>query len=73
MLSSFGIIFESLVTKFLTSQHDFMKARSTCTYILEFINLSIGKIEEGDQVDVIYTDIGKAFDRLLHSVLVRNL
>ena len=50
-----------------------MKGRLTCTNLLEFVNFSIGKIEEGDQVDVIYTDISKAFDRLLHSVLVRKL
>ena len=50
-----------------------MKGRSTCTNLLEFVNFSVGKIEEGDQVDVIYTDISKAFDKLLHSVFVRRL
>ena len=48
-----------------------MNGRSTCTNLLEFVNLSIGKFEEGEQVVVIYNDISKAFNRLLHSVLHR--
>ena len=82
ILSAFGKLFESLVTNFLTSQfsnyispnqHGFMKGRSTCTNLLEFVNFTTGVIEDGDQVDVIYTDICKAFDRLLHSVLLKKL
>ena len=57
----------------MDGQHGFMKSRSTCTNLLEFVNFSVGKIEEGNQVDVIYNDISKAFDKLLHSVLVRKL
>ena len=83
-MSSFGKIFESLVTKLLTCQlshyvkycqHVFMKGRSTSTSnVLEFDNFSVGKIEEGDQqVDDIYTDISKAFDRFWQSALVGNL
>ena len=81
ILSAFGKLFESLVTNFLTAQfsnyispkqHGFMKSRSTSTNLLEFVNFTIGVIEEGDQVDVIYTDICKAFDRLLHSVLLKK-
>ena len=30
-----------------------LKSRSTCTSLLEFVNFSAMKIEEGDQVDVI--------------------
>ena len=50
-----------------------MKNRSTCTYLLEFVNFSIGKIEEAHQVDVIYTDFSKGFDRLIHCVLIDKL
>ena len=82
ILCTFGKIFESLVTNFLTqqlsnlispSQHGLMRGRSTCTNLLEFVNLSVGKIEEGNQIDVIYTDISKAFDRLIHRVLLNKL
>ena len=82
ILSTFGKLFESLVTTFLTyhissfissNQHDFMKGRSTCTNLIEFVNFSVGKIEEGAQIDVIYTDICKAFDSLIHSMLIIKL
>ena len=72
-MSSFGKLFESLVTQFLTSelfnhispyQLGFLKDRSTSTNLLEFVNFSVSKIEIGDQVDVIYTDISKAFDKI---------
>ena len=33
----------------------------------------MSKIEKGNQIDVIYTDIRKAFDRLIHSVLIGKL
>ena len=50
-----------------------MKGRSTCTYLIEFVNFSVGKIEESAQIDVIYTDICKAFDSLIHSMLIIKL
>ena len=82
ILSSFGKLFESLVTQFLTSellnhisphQHGFLKGWSTSTNLLEFVNFLVSKIAIGDQVDVIYTDISKAFDKILHSVLLKKL
>ena len=82
ILSSFGKLFASLVSQFLTSelfnhifpcQHGFLKGRSTSTNLLEFVNFSVSKIEIGDQVEVIYTDICKAFDKYLHSVLLKKL
>ena len=30
-------------------------------------------IDDGDRVDVVYTDIHKTFDRLLHSILLKNM
>ena len=35
--------------------------------------MAVGKIEEGDQVDVIYTDISKAYDSFSHSELVGKI
>ena len=51
----------------------FLKDQSTSTNLIEFENFSVGKIEVGDQADVIYTDISKAFDRILHRVLLKKL
>lgn len=55
------------------SQHGFMKGRSTVTNLMEFSNFVIGEIEEGRQVDVVYTDFAKAFDRVNHGLLCFNL
>jgi Reverse transcriptase (RNA-dependent DNA polymerase) len=45
-----------------------MKGRSTVTNLMEFCNFVISEIEDGNQVDGVYTDISKAFDRVNHSL-----
>ena len=55
------------------SQHGFMKGRSICTNLLTFTNYAIKVIESKSQLDVIYTDFSKAFDRIQHSILLRKL
>lgn len=82
ILPTLGKLFECLVCQILTSQirqfispkqHGFMKGRSTSTNLVEFSNYAIVTIEDGSQLDVIYTDFQKAFDRLLHSKLLSKL
>ena len=50
-----------------------MSGRSTVTKLLEFSNYSISVLESGEQLNVIYTDIRKAFDMLNHSILLKKL
>jgi hypothetical protein len=50
-----------------------MKGRSTITNLVEFSNFVIDKIENGRQVDGVYTDFSKAFDRVSHCLLYINL
>ena len=52
-----------------TSQHGFPKARSYLTNILGFF----GKITKWLQVDVIYLDFQKAFDKVSHQRLLLKL
>lgn len=82
ILPTFGKLFESIVCKLITdhwsssvsqAQHGFVKGRSTSTNLLEFTNYAIGIIESGSQLDVIYTDFQKAFDRVSHAVLLGKL
>jgi hypothetical protein len=47
------------------AQHGFVKGRST--------NGVIGKIDNGYQVEGVYTDFSKVFDRVLHGLLKFNL
>ena len=50
-----------------------MRGRSPVTIFLEFSNYAVSVLESGDQLDVIYTDIRKVFDRLNHAILLQKL
>lgn len=54
-------------------QHGFIKGRSTNTNLAIFTNDVLRGMEGGFQVDVIYTDFEKAFDRVDHNILLRKL
>lgn len=56
-----------------TSQHGFMTGRSTTTNLAVFTNFCISHIEKGVQIDSIYTDFAKAFDRVPHELLLLKL
>ena len=82
ILPTFGKLFESIVCDLLSvefskcislRQHGFIKGRSTSTNLLEFTHKAIRTIEKGYQMDAIYTDIAKAFDRVNHSRLLSKL
>ncbi|RYE21894.1 MAG: hypothetical protein EOP45_09010, partial [Sphingobacteriaceae bacterium] len=71
--------FEHLITIQLTNlighhivphQHGFMKRRSTTTSLMEFIHFV--RKNKG-QVDVLYTDFKKAFDKVNHRILLAKL
>jgi hypothetical protein len=55
------------------AQHGFVKGRSTVSNLFQFTNGVIGEIEDGWQVDGVYTNFFKAFDRVLHGMLKFNL
>lgn len=82
ILPTIGKLFESLITDALTAhfhkvisphQHGFVKCRSINTNLIQFCNKVINDIESGAQVDVIYTDFSKAFDRVHHKCLLNKL
>jgi hypothetical protein len=50
------------------AQHGFLKGRSTVTNLVEFSNSVIGEMENGRQVDGVYTDFSKAFDRVYYTL-----
>jgi hypothetical protein len=56
------------------AQHGFVKGRSTVSNLVQFTNGVIGEMENGWQwqVDGVYTDFFKAFDRVLHGLLKLN-
>ena len=75
-------VFESLVkTKMYDAvkayispfQHGFVTGKSTATNLTLLTNFCINTIEKRSQVDVIYTDFSKAFDRVSHKLLLSKL
>ena len=51
-------------------QHGFMSKRSTTTNLTCFTSFVIRQIENGHQVDAIYTDLSAAFDKMNHQIAV---
>lgn len=54
-------------------QHGFMKGRSTTSNLMEFTHYAYDGLNSGAQIDVLYTDFSKAFDRVDHGTLIRKL
>jgi hypothetical protein len=75
ILSAIQKLFEKMVCDRITpvvrpvksdEQHGFVKGRSTVSNLVQFTNGVIGEIEDGWQVDGVYTNFSKAFDRVLY-------
>jgi hypothetical protein len=82
ILPTIAKLFECIICSILTEhfngyissrQHGFMKGRSTETNLVEFAQTGLDVIESGNQLDVVYTDFSKAFDRVSHSILIAKL
>ena len=57
----------------LQSQHGFMEARSCLTNLLEYLEVLTRLVDEGHQVDVVYLDFAKAFDKVPHQRLLMKM
>lgn len=82
ILSCFSKLFESLVQpvlakhldNFLTSsQHGFRSGLSVQTNLTNFTSDLLKEVDNGHQVDAIYTDFSSAFDKVDHQQLVNKL
>ena len=58
---------------FSNAQHGFIKGKSCVTQLLEFLEDITQSIDNGDEVDVIYLDFCKAFDKVPHQRLLQKL
>ena len=56
-----------------SSQHGFRQFRSTLTQLLSHWDSLLDCLEQGDAVDVIYTDFSKAFDKCETNMLLHTL
>ena len=68
-----AFVYEQVKDSISPHQHGFVPNKSTTSNLLEFTTFLSGSIAKGGQVDTLYTDFSKAFDRVSHSVLVSKL
>ena len=54
----------------LPNQHGFYPGRSTTTNLVSYVETLLGALETGVQVDAVYTDFSRAFDRVNHNLLI---
>lgn len=82
IINNFSKVFEVVLYSFIyphvrkyisPQQHGFVDGRSTITNLACFSQFLTEAIDNGSQVDVIYTDFAKAFDRLDHLMLLSKL
>ena len=55
------------------SQHEFRKNRSCLTQLIEHVDGVLKALNDGSEVDVIYLDYSKAFDKVDHAVLLSKM
>ena len=55
------------------SQYGFVKGRSTMLQLLHMLDKWTECLEQGGQIDAIYTDFEKAFDKVPHKRLLSKL
>lgn len=68
------IIEHLIVNKLISNkQYGFMKGRSTSLQLLHMLDNCSEFLESGGQIDAIYTDFEKAFDKVPHKRLIKKL
>ena len=58
---------------FSTSQHGLIKGRSCSTQLLELMEELIKALDSSEDIDIIYLDFRKAFDKVPHKRLLKRL
>ena len=51
------------------SQHGYKRGHSTVTQLLTYVDSILSILESGDEVDTVYLDFAKAFDKVDHNIL----
>jgi hypothetical protein len=66
-------MYEDLKGQLADCQHGFVKGRSTVSNLLEYSSFVLKSIEDGCQVDSIYTDFSMAFYKVRHRLLLDKM
>jgi hypothetical protein len=82
ILNNFSKIFESIVHDHLSfyfkfklhsNQHGFVKSKSTVTNLVTYLNDVLPSVCSQGQFDYVYFDLGLAFDKVPHTLLLDKL
>lgn len=66
-------VYAALHNTFDHNQHGFLKGRSTVSNLVLFNEYLTDAMDSGSQVDVVYTDYSKCFDKIDHKLLITKL
>ncbi|CAB3984085.1 Hypothetical predicted protein [Paramuricea clavata] len=69
----FGRLFDFVSPKLTTWQHGFFPGRSTVTQLLQVVHLLSSALDKKQQVDLVYLDFSKGFDRVPHDKFLPKL
>lgn len=69
----FNIIQIEVQPLLCSQQHGFTIKKSTSSNLAEYVNFLSSKLANGGQIDAIYTDFAKAFDKVEHKRLLEKL
>jgi hypothetical protein len=69
----FEVVRNELRHQLCIQQHGFVSKKSTVTNLLSYASELSRSIEKGDEVDSVYTDFSKAFDKVSHQVIMEKL
>lgn len=68
-----GHVYNYMEPYLVDQQHGFMRSKSTCTNLVTYSDYLFKAIDRGHQVDAVYTDFMKAFDKVDHKLLLKKL
>ena len=58
---------------YTNNQHGFRKTHSRLTQLLEHVDTILKHLNNGQEIEVIYLDYSKAFDKVDHKVLLAKM
>ncbi|CAH2087196.1 unnamed protein product [Euphydryas editha] len=82
LLTVLAKVFEKIISRHITwhtkqilgeQQHGFIAKRSTATNLVSFVEQLLSHLGSGEEVDAIYGDLSKAFDKVDHNILLSKL